>query len=94
MNFVKRGLSLFLLAVLALAMLAGCGNNRDYQPDVTLQLAGDYGTLIIREWTDDETNTNGAEVYCDDGKKVLLGETSGTSDGSFPYTKGDFTFEQ
>ncbi len=90
---MKKLLSVLLLLALALPLLVGCGNSRDYQPDVTVTLAGDYGELIIREWTDGDAN--GAEVYHKAGKEeTLLGETSGTADGSFPFSKSDFSLEQ
>ena len=91
---MKRILSVLLLLVLALSLLVGCGNSRKYhQPDITLTLAGDYGDLIIREWVDGDTN--GAEVYLKNGKgETLLGETSGTSDGSLPFSENNYTFEQ
>ena len=91
---MKKSMS-FLLAVLLIFSFYGCDSTeREYYPDIVIELQNPSEKIIIKEWR--FLLGSGADVYYqkDDAALVLLGKTTGGDDGFCPFNEGLYEISQ
>ncbi len=89
MKFVRQSFCILLVGLVLL--FAGCQpSEREYHPDITLQLEKRDAELVVREWR--YLMGSGADIYFRRaGEMVLLGSTTGGDDGYCPFAHGKYS---
>ena len=89
--YKKALIAIIMLAVtMTLTACSGHWSDREYLPDITVQLAEETGEIVIKEWR--WGLGSGAEIYYQkDGKQTLLGKTAGGDNGYCPFAAGEYT---
>ncbi len=82
-------LSLIVMSIIVVFLTSCMNEQKQYFDDITVQLTGREGEIIIKEWS--YLLGSGADIYYrEEGETTYLGKTTGGDDGYCPFNDGQY----